>query len=230
MKLVDWIGLNPQAKRRLALILQGTTAGPGIGINALNFNRDPEKQKKEIDDFIGSINKYFAGILQLVRSSNYIVPVITNPGATEVKRRSISSKVVALACIILLHHFTHNQGPTLTSLEKKFQVTNVGTRELRLLIRELRGLRWVDEIVEAGITYYSPSPVLEACISPEMLRIIYSDIHSESINKEERELLEQFFPKEYMRARRKLRVKSKQTDLLNQTAKDGDENTKRSTN
>jgi len=215
MNSKSWMGLNYEDKRRLALILQGTSAGPGLNINQLNFTKDLEKLDDEIDSFIRMINRYFEGILQLIRSGNFIIPIIINQDAIEVKRRSISSKVIALACIVLLHEFVYKHGPTLSNLETKLQVTNVDIRELRQLISDLKNLRWVDEIEEAGVIYYIPSAGLKACISPEMLITIYSEIYIESKDEEEKEMLLQFFPKEYMKIRDTLRTGSKQKDLAN---------------
>jgi len=224
-ELTERIGLNHESKRRLALILQGTGSGPGYNINTLNFTKDPEKRDKDIEDFIRLINRHFNGILQLVRSGNIIVPIIINQSATEVKHRAIPSKVIALASIILLHQFANNFGPTLANLEKKFEVTNVSTNELRQLIRELKNLRWVVEEEEAGVTYYSPSQILKACISQEMLEEIYSELYFESDDKEERALLEEFLPKEYIKSRRKLHIKPRQKKII---VFEGEEDAKRS--
>lgn len=213
MSSSSWMELSYEDRRRLALILQGTSAGPGININQLNFNKDLEKLDGEIERFIQMINKYFEGILQLIRSGNFIVPIITNQDAIEVKRRSISSKVIGLACIILLHEFVYKNGPTLTDLETKFQITKINTRELVQLISDLRKLHWVDEIEEAGVIYYVPSAVLKACISPEMLITVYSEIYIESKDEEEKELLIQFLPKEYMKIRDTLHIGSKQKGI-----------------
>jgi hypothetical protein len=202
----DRIGLSSDVKRRVALILQGTSEGPGMNIKQLRFTATPEELDKEIEAFVKLVNKHYEGVIQFVRSGGTIVPIIVNKEAIEQKRRSISSKTIALASIIILHEFVNHQGPTLANLEKKFQITNIETREIQALLRELKALRWVEEIEEAGVTCFNPTPVLKACISPEMLLAEYSVAYHETPNPAEKEVLLSFLPKDYIKVQRTLKT------------------------
>ncbi|MEX2683830.1 MAG: hypothetical protein Q6373_019820 [Candidatus Sigynarchaeota archaeon] len=202
----DHIGLSNEIKRRVALILQGTSDGPGVNIKQLRFTTSPEEIDREIDAFIKLVNKHYEGVIQFVRSGEIIVPIIVNKEAIEQKRRSISSKTIMLASIILLHEFVNHQGPTLANLEKKFQVTNIDTKEIQALLRELKMIRWVEEIEEAGVKYFNPTPVLKGCISPEMLLAEYSAVFHEASDPGEKELLLSFLPREYIKVQRTLRT------------------------
>jgi len=197
------VGLSHETKLRLSLILQGTGKGPGFNITQLNFSKEPETRENEINMFIINVNKHFEGILQVVRSENYIVPIIINSDAIDIKRRALSSKFIALACIILLHRFYNEHGPTFDNLEKKLQMTTIKPSEIKSIIRELSAQHWIMEYQEENITYFEPTELMSACISEEMLIKIFYEVYNKETNID---LLTQFLPKEYIRARSKLQI------------------------
>ncbi|MFW9876827.1 MAG: hypothetical protein ACFFG0_27350 [Candidatus Thorarchaeota archaeon] len=199
------MGLDKETMRKISLILQGTSEGPGISSKLLNFSN-----MEEIEKFITLANRYFEGILQFVETEDKIVPIIINPDAYESKRRVISNKAIALACIILLHEFEYSQGPTFDLLEQKLQSTNIRAKELRGILRELRRNRWIREIKRENFTKYHPTTVLKACISPEMLKNILKEIDEKytDIN------LDPYLPQDYLEVRKKLRPTSRQLSVV----------------
>ena len=204
---IDKIGLDKETLRKISIILQGTSNGIGINSKLLNFSNT-----QEIDNFITLANRYFEGILQFVQTQEKIVPIIINLDAYESKRRAISNKTIALACIILLHEFEFLNGPTFDVLEQKLQSTSINANELRGILRELKRNRWIRETDKDSIKTYQPTAVLKACISTEMLKDIfeqivhedYDDIHFES-----------FLPENYLQIRKKIKTKSRQMNLSN---------------
>lgn len=213
----DKMGLDKETMRKISIILQGTSEGPGVSLKLLNFSKI-----EEIEKFIILVNRYFEGILQFVETEEKIVPIIINPDAYESKRRAVSNKAIALACIILFHEFEYSQGPTFDLLEQKLQSTNINANELRGMLRELRRNRWIREIKRENIIIYHPTTVLKACISPEMLKKILREINKEytDIN------LEPYLPNDYLEVRKKLRPTIRQLSLMdvNQQKKEEESN------
>ncbi|TKJ23914.1 MAG: hypothetical protein CEE43_01760 [Promethearchaeota archaeon Loki_b32] len=201
----DKMGLDKETLRKISIILQGTSKGPGISSKLLNF-----PNTEEIKKFIITTNRYFEGILQIVETEDKIVPIIINPDAYESKRRAISNKAIALVCIILLHEFEYSQGPTFDLLEQKLQSTSISANELRGILRELRHNRWIIEIKRENIIIYHPTTVLKACISPEMLKRILREIDEEytDIN------LEPYLPKDYLELRKILKPTTRQLSVM----------------
>ena len=72
------IGLSQDTKRRISLILQGTSSGPGINLRELKFSNDTIKRDEEIKRFLKLANNHFSGILQFVKSKDYIIPIVIN--------------------------------------------------------------------------------------------------------------------------------------------------------
>ncbi len=201
----DKMGLDKETIRKISIILQGTSEGPGISSKLLNFTTI-----EEIDKFIILANRYFEGILQFVETEEKIVPIIINPDAYESKRRAISNKAIALACIILLHEFEYSQGPSFDILEQRLQSTNIYANELRRILRELKRNRWIREIKRENLTIYHTTTVLKSCISPEMLKKILREIDDEyaDIN------LEPYLPKDYLEVRKKLKLTARQLSVM----------------
>lgn len=201
----DKMGLDKETMRKISIILQGTSEGPGISSKLLNF-----PNTEEIKKFVITTNRYFEGILQIVETEDKIVPIIINPDAYESKRRAISNKAIALVCIILLHEFEYSQGPTFDLLEQKLQSTSISANELRGILRELRRNRWIIEIKRENIIIYHPTTVLKACISPEMLKRILREIDEEytDIN------LEPYLPKDYLELRKILKPTTRQLSVM----------------
>ncbi len=202
-------GLDKETLRKISIILQGTSEGPGYNIKLLNFSNS-----EEIEKFIKMSNRYFEGILQFIQTEDKIVPIIINPDAFESKRRAISNKAIALACIILLHEFEYSQDPTFNLLEQKLQSTSITPGELRSVLRELRSNRWIREIKQENISLYHPTTVLKSCISPEMLKTVLIEIDREAYSDIK---LKSFLPENYLEVRKKVRPKMRQmsmTDLM----------------
>lgn len=209
---VDKIGLDKETMRKVSIILQGTSKGVGINSKLLNFSNN-----QEIENFLTLVNRYFEGILQFVQTQEKIVPIIINPEAFESKRRAISKKAIALACIILLHEFEYLIGPTFEILEQKLQSTSINANELRKVLRELRRYRWIKEIDKEGIKIYYPTTVLKSCISIDILKEIFEQIVQEGYDDIQ---FESFLPEDYLQSRRKIRTKSRQMGLLDAIKKD----------
>ncbi len=204
---IDKIGLDKETLRKISIILQGTSNGIGINSKLLNFSNT-----QEIDNFITLANRYFEGILQFVQTQEKIVPIIINLDAYESKRRAISNKTIALACIILLHEFEFLKGPTFDVLEQKLQSTSINANELRGILRELKRNRWIRETDKDSIKIYQPTAVLKACISTEMLKDIFEQIVHEDYNDIH---FESFLPETYLQIRKKIKTKSRQMNLSN---------------
>ncbi len=195
------IGLSQDTKRRISMILQGTSSGPGINIKELKFSNDQDKREDQIKKFLKLANNHFSGIIQFIKSKDYIVPIVINTEAIEIKRRSISTRTIILATLILLHEFQFNRGPTKNNLVEKLVVTDLNENEIRRAIRELKSLRWIESIKEGEIVYLNPTPVLKACIPLNILREVWEDVYSERADKER---LEIFLPKEYLKIQKSL--------------------------
>ena len=195
------IGLSQDTKRRISLILQGTSAGPGCNIRTLKFSNDPKKREDEIQRFLDLSNNHFSGILQFVQSKEYLVPIVINSEAIEIKRRSVSTGTIAIAALILLHDFQFNRGPTLNNLTEKLTATELEDSEINRSIRELRKLRWIERKKEESIEYLNPTPILKACIPLDVLREVWKILYSERSDKER---LEIFLPKDYLKIQKNL--------------------------
>lgn len=209
------MGLDRETMRKISIILQGTSEGPGVSSKLLNFSN-----YEEIEKFIIVVNRYFEGILQFIQTHDKIVPIIINPDAYESKRRSISNKAIALACIILLHEFEYSQGPTFNALEQKLQSTKINTNKLRGILRELRLNRWIREIKKENINIYQPTNVLKACMSTEMLRKVFEEIAQEGYDDIH---FESFLPDDFLKIRKKIRPTVRQlniTDINEQIKED----------
>jgi len=212
---IDKIGLDKETLRKISIILQGTSNGIGINSKLLNFSNT-----QEIDNFITLANRYFEGILQFVQTQEKIVPIIINLDAYESKRRAISNKTIALACIILLHEFEFLNGPTFDVLEQKLQSTSINANEVRGILRELKRNRWIREINKGGFKTYQPTTVLKACISPEMLKKIFEQIIHEDYDDVH---FESFLPENYLQIQKKIRTKSRQLNINNSIKKEEEE-------
>ena len=195
------IGLSQDTKRRISMILQGTSSGPGINIKDLKFSNDPNKREDQITRFLKLANNHFSGIIQFIKSKDYIVPIVINTEAIEIKRRSLSTRTIIIATLILLHEFQFNRGPTKNNLDEKLVVTDLNDYEIRRAISELKSLRWIESIKEGEIIYLNPTPVLKACIPIDILREVWEEVYSERTDKER---LEIFLPKEYLKIQKSL--------------------------
>ena len=82
------------------MILQGTSSGPGINIKELKFSNDPIKRKEEVNRFLKLANNHFSGIMQFIKSKDYIIPIVINTEAIEIKRRSVSTRTITIATTI----------------------------------------------------------------------------------------------------------------------------------
>jgi len=195
------IGLSQDTKRRIALILQGTTSGPGTHIRELKFASDPYKREEQVKRFLKLSNDYFSGIIQFIKSEDYIVPIVVNTEAIEIKRRSVSTNTIIIATVILLHLFQFNRGPTKTNLNEKLMATDLSGYQIKKAIRELKDLRWVESKKEGGITYFDPTPVLKACIPISILKEVWEELYQERTDKER---LEVFLPKDYLKIQKEM--------------------------
>lgn len=195
------IGLSQDTKRRIALILQGTSAGPGCNIKTLKFSNNPKKRENEIQRFLNLANNHFSGIIQFVQSIDYIVPIVINSEAIEIKRRSVSTGTIAIAALILLHDFQFNRGPTVNNLTEKLTATELQDSEINRSIRELRKLRWIERKKEDNTTYLNPTPILKACVPLDVLREVWKIVYSERSDKQR---LEIFLPKDYLKIQKNL--------------------------
>lgn len=199
------IGLSQDTKRRIALILQGTSAGPGCNIKTLKFSNDPKKKENEVSRFLNLTNNHFSGILQFVQAKDYIVPIVVNSEAIEIKRRSVSTATIAIAALVLLHDFQFNRGPTMNNLTEKLTVTEIQDSEINRSIRELQKLRWIERKEEGNIVYLNPTPVLKACVPLDVLQEVWKTVYSERSDKER---LEIFLPKDYLQIQKNLNYTS----------------------
>ena len=211
------IGLDKETKRKISIILQGTSLGPGVSYKLLNF-----LNQEEIERFIVTVNRHFEGILQFVQTQEKIVPIIINPDAYESKRRAISNKAISVACIILLHEFSYNQGLTFDVLEQKLQSTSINTSDLRKVLRELKRTQWLKEIKKGNIDLILPTTVLKACISLEMLEKILEGIKQEGFKDIN---LESILPDDYLELRKKIKTTTRQLSINDtlQNEKNGEE-------
>ncbi len=211
------IGLDKETKRKISIILQGTSLGPGVSYKLLNF-----LNQEEIERFIVTVNRHFEGILQFVQTQKKIVPIIINPDAYESKRRAISNKAISVACIILLHEFSYNQGLTFDVIEQKLQSTSINASELRKVLRELKRSEWIKEIKKGNINLILPTTVLKACISLEMLEKILEGINQEGFKDIN---LASILPDDYLELRKKIKTTSRQLSINDtiQNDKNGEE-------
>lgn len=214
----DKISLNDKDKRRISLILHGTAESPGCRISHLDFG-SKETRDHEITRFIRLVNLNFHGLFTLMRTDDFIVPVISNRGTMGHSFNNIGGPAVALSCLILFHYFEFDRGPTLANLNTKSEGTPLHGK-INSIIKDLKNQRWIKEEKEQKIVYFTPTEILFACISFETLKRVYSIIYND---KEERPKLIRFLSKDYLKVQQQLGVKlsmsTTQSTLINYKAK-----------
>lgn len=184
--------LSGKDKRRIALILQGTSDSPGCHISKLEFGSKSE-QEQNAKMFVKLMNTTFRGIIQFVLSDSYILALASNSGSKDDTYNSVNGPAIALACLILFHYFEYEKGPTLANLQNDAEGTPLHD-SITAHLRTLKVARWI--IVEniQNIEYYQPTEVMFACISFDTIKQVYESIYSDS---EERPKLIRFFNKNY---------------------------------
>jgi len=195
----DKISLNDKDKRRLSLILHGSQSSPGCYINYLDFGPKPTREN-EINRFKKLINMNFKGIFQIIRTGDYLVPIISNQGAADFSNMNIDGSSIALACVILFFKLEHDHGPTLQNLQKLLQGTPI-INKIKKILTILTDLRWLKLEKIGNIEYYNPTNVMFACISIETLKRVYNSIYQDV---DERPKLLRFLSPDYLRVQKDL--------------------------
>ena len=199
--MIDWekLSLNDMDKRRLSLILHGSQSSPGCYINFLDFG-PIETRENEINRFIKLINMNFKGVFQIIRTGDYLVPIISNQGAADFSHMNIDGSSIALACVILLFKLDHDQGPTFQNLENLLQGTPI-INKIKKILNSLIELRWLEKEDISNSEYYNPTNVMYACISIETLKRVLNSIYQD---EDERPKILRFLSTEYICVQKEL--------------------------
>ncbi len=195
------ISINDKDKMRLSLILHGTSGYPGCRISLLDFG-SKEKKDHEIERFIQLVNYNYRDLFRVIRTDDFIVPVISNRGSMDHSFNNMSAPSVALSCLILFHFFEYEKGPTIAKLTELSEGTPLHGK-IKSSISELKSQRWVKEENEQNTLYISPTNIMFACISFETLKRVYQTIYRD---RQERPKLIRFLSPNYRKIQQQLGI------------------------